>query len=296
VIPSWLESDFQDLVSLANNKRLHHAVLLLGNKGIGKRSLVQSLSQKLLCLSDTEVACGQCKSCALFSSHTHPDYLFIAPEKQSINVDQVRLLSDFFTSTASYNGTKVAVIDQAHFLNTFASNALLKTLEEPNNNRFIILTSELSSSLSPTLLSRCFKLTLKLDLTQSRRFLTSQGIDTSKTFIEPFLNQPFTIFDWYKNDRFSEIEWLYNVSQSTNISAEYKRLVDILGKNHDYINLFVQFLMLRLKTELLSKQLSAEIYQANSQMLIEFLSHLADVKGLNLSLQLEVLTKKLGFF
>jgi hypothetical protein len=86
------------------------------------------------------------------------------------------------------------------------------------------------------------------------------------------------------------------VSHSINISAEYKRLVDILGKNHDYINLFVQFLMLRLKTELLSKQLSAEIYQANSQMLIEFLSHVADVKGLNLSLQLEVLTKKLGFF
>jgi DNA polymerase-3 subunit delta' len=100
--------------------------------------------------------CESCKSCLLHRSNTYPDHLLIESGGKSIGVDQVRQASRFFEKTAQIGQCKTALITAAHNMTVSAANALLKTLEEPNpDNYIVLLTSELETLL-PTIISRCF--------------------------------------------------------------------------------------------------------------------------------------------
>jgi DNA polymerase-3 subunit delta' len=135
-----------------------HALMLSGVEGIGIERLARAVAHQLLCLSkDSDYPCGVCKGCQLLAAKSHPDFLQLAPSKKggAILVDQIRELCGYLEKTAQQGGWKVALISPAESMNTAASNALLKNLEEPRPNTLVILVSHRLSQVPATVRSRC---------------------------------------------------------------------------------------------------------------------------------------------
>lgn len=141
-----------------SSRREHaHAYLLQGPQGIGKRALAERLMALLLCQVTGTDPCGGCKSCLLLNAGSHPDNFLLQPEEadKAILVDQVRRLVEFIGQTAQLGGRKVVLIEPVEAMNLNASNALLKSLEEPSGNTVLLLVSHQPSRLLPTIRSRC---------------------------------------------------------------------------------------------------------------------------------------------
>jgi DNA polymerase III subunit delta' len=161
----WHAGDLDRLLSGAFSGRLHHALLLSGPSGIGKRLLAERLGRALLC--ETPIAageCGQCKACRLMVAGTHPDLLRISPEEpgKQIRIAQVREeLVDFVVRTASIALRKVVLIEPAEAMNLATANCLLKSLEEPSPDTFLLLLSDAPVRLLPTIRSRCRQVPLR---------------------------------------------------------------------------------------------------------------------------------------
>jgi DNA polymerase III subunit delta' len=152
---SWLEPVQLHLGQLAQNGQLHHALLFTGPNGVGKHLVAAHLAKQLLCVQPfTDAACGHCKSCLLVDAGHHPDLLQL-PAEGSIGVDAVRELSQFMQGTPQQGGARVVVLPQAHKMTEAAANALLKTLEEPGADSFLLLQTAYEQQLLPTILSRC---------------------------------------------------------------------------------------------------------------------------------------------
>ena len=145
------------LRSLQSNNQLPHAVLMTSVTGVGLTNTARSLCATFLCERGGDEACGECSSCSRVSAGTHGDYRWLeVPEgKASIGVDQIREAGDFVTKTAGYGSQKILVISEAEKMTTGASNALLKTLEEPQGNSLIVLLSQRTWLLPATIRSRC---------------------------------------------------------------------------------------------------------------------------------------------
>ncbi len=145
------------LLSLHTKNQLPHAVLITSVSGVGLASVASSLCATLLCELDNDSPCSECSGCSRVSAGTHGDYRWVeVPEgKASIGVDQIREACDFVTKTAGYGSQKILVISHAEKMTTAASNALLKTLEEPQGNSFIALLSQRTWLLPATIRSRC---------------------------------------------------------------------------------------------------------------------------------------------
>ncbi|KAF0863746.1 DNA polymerase III subunit delta' [Pseudomonas sp. LD120] len=151
----WQEGLWQQL---AGRTQHAHAYLLHGAAGIGKRALAERLMARLLCQRPQGLdACGHCKSCLLLQAGSHPDNYVLEPEEadKAIKVDQVRELVGFVVQTAQLGGRKVVLIEPVESMNINASNALLKSLEEPSGDTVLLLVSHQPSRLLPTIKSRC---------------------------------------------------------------------------------------------------------------------------------------------
>lgn len=152
----WL---FQPLIKLSNlyeKQQLAHALLLTGPTGIGKWQLARQLAKALLCKQlVAQQACEQCKSCLLDRAGNHPDLLLLQPEGQSLGVDEIRRISEFTHGRAQQHGNKVILVQHAERMTEAAANALLKTLEEPPANCFLVLCCQQPQRLKATILSRC---------------------------------------------------------------------------------------------------------------------------------------------
>ena len=146
-----------NLLSLHTNNQLPHAVLITSVSGVGLASVASSLCATLLCERDNDSPCRECSSCSRVSAGTHGDYRWVevAEGKASIGVDQIREAGDFITKTAGYGSQKILVISDAEKMTAGASNALLKTLEEPQGNSLIVLLSQRTWLLPATIRSRC---------------------------------------------------------------------------------------------------------------------------------------------
>jgi len=153
----WLMPRWRELVRLADDGRLPHALLISGGHGIGKHSLAEALVARTLCASPGEFACGDCHACHMLASGYHPDLLRVAPEegKRLIRIGPVREVNAFVAQTAQQGGYRVITIAPAEAMNVAASNALLKSLEEPGGRTLFVLLSDIPSRLLPTIRSRC---------------------------------------------------------------------------------------------------------------------------------------------
>ncbi len=159
----WHESVWGDLNKTIEQGRMPHALLISGPSGIGKERLATALAQRLLCAAEmNNYACGVCKSCQLMSAGFHPDLSILQPadEGKDILIGDVRKLCSTLDKTAQQGGWKIAIIVPGEAMNISASNALLKSLEEPQGKTLLILVAHRPSLLSATIRSRCQKKSL----------------------------------------------------------------------------------------------------------------------------------------
>lgn len=143
------------LLTRLQQNNLPHALLLVGDISSNKSEVANNFAKTLLCTQQT--ICNACRHCQLIVANSHPDFYRIQPEEKgkAIKIDTIRELIEKLNQTAQQNSYKIAIIEPADALNIAASNALLKTLEEPPTNTIILLLTENPSSLSATIRSRC---------------------------------------------------------------------------------------------------------------------------------------------
>jgi DNA polymerase-3 subunit gamma/tau len=167
----WRPKDFGSLVGQEHvvralrhaleQKRLHHAYLFTGTRGVGKTTLARILAKCLNCETGiTAQPCGKCSACLEIDGGRFVDLLEVDAATNT-KVDEMRQLLD----TAQYAPTrgrfKVYVIDEVHMLSTSAFNAMLKTLEEPPEHLKFILATTDPQKIPVTVLSRCLQFNLK---------------------------------------------------------------------------------------------------------------------------------------
>ena len=167
----WRPRDFDGLVGQEHvvralrhaleQKRLHHAYLFTGTRGVGKTTLARILAKCLNCETGiTPQPCGKCSACTEIDGGRFVDLLEVDAATNT-KVDEMRQLLE----TAQYAPTrgrfKVYVIDEVHMLSTSAFNAMLKTLEEPPEHLKFILATTDPHKIPVTVLSRCLQFNLK---------------------------------------------------------------------------------------------------------------------------------------
>lgn len=153
--------------ALAENK-LPHAYLFYGAEGLGRFKTALALAQALLCETGKGDACGECSACRRVARENHPDVIVVRPESRkgikewiidpdlgTIRIEQIREFQRWISVRSFEGGWKVGVFEGADKMNQAASNALLKTLEEPPPASLLILVSPTRSQLLPTIVSRC---------------------------------------------------------------------------------------------------------------------------------------------
>lgn len=192
----WLDGTFKKLSNRIAADKLHHALLIQGPSGLGKSNFALELAQLLLCKARKgDKVCGFCQSCLLNAANNHPDLHVVESDKQ-IGVDQIRDAIKTLVSSAHMSGAKVLIIYHAHTMTESSANALLKTLEEPTANTFLLLTTDKPERILPTIRSRCEKLALPLpDLDTTIAWVKTQyDAEIDINFAKLFSARPLALF------------------------------------------------------------------------------------------------------
>ncbi|EKE06918.1 MAG: DNA polymerase III, delta prime subunit [uncultured bacterium] len=260
------------------NDNLSHAYCFTGPKSVGKLKVAQHLAAQILNIAEDK----------LFSS---PDFILveqIIKEKtgklsKDIGVEQIRKSISFLNrSSFSKDGYKVAIIDRADLLNISASNAFLKTLEEPRSKTILFLIVEDDNKLLATIRSRCqtihFSLVANDDM---KSYLETLSLSEEKKNIilkqscglAGLAVQLATDEEFYKN-------YFEEVTRFNNIFGKYfyeklQLVEDLFGDKTDHIqarnnlirvlNIWQMQLHLLLKENSINKKLFLNIYNSIKQ-------------------------------
>ncbi|MGB7347021.1 MAG: DNA polymerase III subunit [Pirellulaceae bacterium] len=149
--------------------RMTGSFLFVGSAGVGKLTVANLLAQTLLCrnVAESEMQpCGTCAGCVQVLAQTHPDVIRLSKPKDKsyipldllIGRPEVRMQEGFCRDIRlkPFHGSrKVAILEDADFLNEEGANCLLKTLEEPPDNAVILLIGTSEQKQLPTIRSRC---------------------------------------------------------------------------------------------------------------------------------------------
>lgn len=170
------------LTQALKSDRLAHGLLFAGPAGVGKETTARALARGLLCeLRDTPAAvvpfgCGACRACRRVDNNAHPDVNVVMSEAEAvarglaepegkarpspdIKVDAIRAFAQTLQKRPYEGKNRVALVVDAHRMNTQAQNALLKGLEEPAPSTVLILLVPNVRAVLPTIASRCLRLT-----------------------------------------------------------------------------------------------------------------------------------------
>jgi DNA polymerase-3 subunit gamma/tau len=149
------------LTHALEQKRLHHAYLFTGTRGVGKTTLARIVAKALNCETGiTATPCGTCSSCTEIDSGRFVDYIELDAASNR-GVEDMTSLLEKATYAPTRGRFKVYVIDEVHQLSGHAFNAMLKTLEEPPEHvKFILATTD-PQKIPVTVLSRCLQFNLK---------------------------------------------------------------------------------------------------------------------------------------
>ena len=154
-------------------RRLSHAYLFVGAPGSGKIAAAEAVAKSIVCPHGGD---GTCEDCIRVSHHTHPDVHWYKPQSASgYLIGQVReIISDVMLAPIKAQN-KVYVLDRADLLRTEAANALLKTIEEPPRDAIFILCARSTSTVLPTICSRCQVVPTAASQTEARVALAVTG-------------------------------------------------------------------------------------------------------------------------
>lgn len=251
---TWLEQQQLLLSKQIMQVKLPHAILINGVTGAGKHQLAQWLIQTLSCTQPINgqhvlQPCKSCKPCLLHKSNTYPDHLLLESDGKSIGVEQVRQVSRFFEKTAQIGQCKSTLITAAHTMTVSAANALLKTLEEPNPNNYIVLLTTELDTLLPTIISRCFVIDIRPPvgeelLAELKQSGSDPFVNLShlKELSDPSINEQYQHFEQCffafiekKSSKHSELLALLNEHTDSARWLE-KVMVTLMRQHYNWLN------------------------------------------------------------
>ena len=169
------KEEFQKLINLYKNNNLPNKILFSGEKGIGKCTLAYHLINYILSSNedfsydlDNLKIIPDNKSFKLVQNKSNPNFILvdIQEEKKNIDISQIRNLILTLNKSSFNTKPRFVLIDNIELLNINAVNALLKILEEPNDNINFILINN-NKRVLPTLKSRCLNFKIRLTFKQS---------------------------------------------------------------------------------------------------------------------------------
>src|SRR5215467_10586496 len=184
----WRPQTFQDLVgqqhvteTLKNaivHNRVAHAYIFSGARGVGKTTAARILAKALNCVKGpTPEPCGVCDSCKEIAAGTSLDVIEIDAASNR-GIDQIRELREMVRYAPAAARSKVVILDEAHMLTGEASNALLKTLEEPPDRVVFVMATTQPEDLEDTIRSRSqhfhFRALTFLEITSRLKFIAEK--------------------------------------------------------------------------------------------------------------------------
>ena len=191
------ESYFDSFVKLFELGSLPKAILLTGPKGLGKSTFVYHFINFILSRNETKTYSvnnyeidEDNLSYKLLNNNTHPNFFLLDKHlsDNEIKIDNVRNLRKFLTKTSYSKDLKLVLIDNSETLNKSSLNALLKPIEEPNNNVFFFIVFNSFSKVPDTLRSRSFEYKIFFTDVEKREILNkivkSKKYKISMNYIE----------------------------------------------------------------------------------------------------------------
>lgn len=156
--------EISSLLAQAADGKLVHACLITGEKGVGKRTLARLLAASVLCRAEGKRPCCICRDCMMVFQEEHPDLLVIQKgspitpdgkkDRATIPVNDIREMIRICNTHTLDGQARVILLFDADKMTLQAQNCLLKTLEDPPENTYIILVTEHPDILLTTVISR----------------------------------------------------------------------------------------------------------------------------------------------
>ena len=169
----------QTLKAAVATRKLAHAYLFCGTRGVGKTTCARIFAKTINCMHPTPEgeACNECESCRAFNEQRSLNIMELDAASNN-SVEDIRQLIDKVRVPPQIGEYKVYIIDEVHMLSTAAFNAFLKTLEEPPRHAIFILATTEKHKLLPTILSRCqiydFQRITMADIADHLRYVAAQ--------------------------------------------------------------------------------------------------------------------------
>ena len=292
-----LQDNFLDFTKLFEQKRLPSKILLTGRKGIGKCTLAYHLINFVLSKDEekpydlvTFKINSDNHSFRLIQNGSCPNFnlIDINPDKKNIDIDQIRELIIQLNKSSFNTKPRFVLIDNIEYLNLNSVNALLKTLEEPNENIFFILINS-NKKIIPTLKSRCLNFNISLEndkVNEISTLLFNKNIDDMIN--KDLLNYYSTPGEIYNLLKFSE-EKKIDLREITLKNFLLRLINENIYKDDNQSKIFV--------FNILELFLIKDISVSNSNIYNYFLKRINDFKKFNLdveSLFLEINSKLLN--
>ena len=169
---------FYAFKNLYEKNKLPNVILLSGQKGLGKSTFTYHFINYLLSQNDENkysledfTIDSDNVTFKLIQQQIHPNFTILdnASSKENIKIDQVRNLLKLLSKSTYSKDIKIFLIDNAEYLNLNASNALLKSLEEPSKNTFFFIINNTSSKISDTIKSRCVEYKFHFTISEKKK-------------------------------------------------------------------------------------------------------------------------------
>ena len=260
----WLDNIYKSI----NLENLPHGIIINGPKGIGKEIFAKELASELLLNKNTLL-----QDCDLLDANNHPDYFILQKDKillhhitfRKTKWDEEkgqRNINDFLGITPSIAINKVALILNAQTMNNECQNALLKNLEEPAPNTYIIMVTDRSNVLLETIYSRCQIFNIpNLSSKEMNAWLSKRGISEINFNDFPSFYTPLKIIEDIENDRHLIFKkFITAISDYINNKSDIGSLIkDLSSMDINLItktNYLIEFLTILLRSKLLSEEMS----------------------------------------
>lgn len=197
-------------------KYIAQTYLFHGPEGVGKKKTALTFAKTLNC-TDSEIdACGLCLSCRKIGEEIHPDVIIMRPDKGEIKIGTVRDVISGMAYRPLEGRKRVVIVDDADMCNISASNAFLKTLEEPPPETIIILVSSSPDTLPQTVLSRCHRVSfgnipvgIITDALEEEKGLTRALAEQTASLAEGSIGRAFALSsDEVKQIRKEALKWV----------------------------------------------------------------------------------------
>ncbi len=153
----WIQKVWDQLEKSIKNNRFPQSLIISGPKNIGLEDLLESVAKGVVCETNSLRPCNSCTSCLLTINSSHPDIFWLGDEdrEKEVNIENIRKAIEFLGSKPIISKRKILSINLNQGFSYNAISAILKILEEPPDNSYLVIRIDNSGKLPKTIISRC---------------------------------------------------------------------------------------------------------------------------------------------